>query len=586
MASDVAASSGDILLVDDNAANLIAIKAALEGLGSEVICAQSGREAVERAAERPCAVMLIDVNMPTLDGFATARLIRAGKSCRHTPIIFLTAYPRSEQEVLAGYELGAVDFLLKPIVPRVLRAKVAVFVELARRTDEVARQIEILRSEQQLLHEQRLQEERRRWQEESLRGQRDEARRAAEALALKAQELAATIEQKDRVESELILLNRALEAADRRKDEFLAVLGHELRNPLAPLMAGLEILKSGLNATPVDAIRLHRTRQAMGRQLKHLNRLVDDLLDVQRISSGKIELRKETVELRDVIEQAVATVRPALEERGHALTLDLPPDPVALVADGVRLTQVIANLLNNAIRYTEPGGQITLQAGAQRDEIRIQVTDNGRGIAADVMPRIFGMFIQEQEGGGGLGLGLTLVQRLVVLHGGRVQAHSEGPGLGATFTLWVPVGSPSRLAAMTVEPSAPAAPGAGDRPLVIALVDDNPDIRETMSELLSSWGHKVEVAGDGLAGVELIARCQPDLAIVDIGLPKLDGYGVATEIRKRLGKGKIRLVAVSGFGQESDRKRSLAVGFDEHLVKPVDVDAILHLLARPATPQS
>jgi two-component system, sensor histidine kinase len=576
------AGAGDILLVDDNAANLVAIKAALDGLGSEVVCVQSGSQALRLAAGRACAVMLIDVNLPSGDGFATARLIREHEASRHTPIIFLTAYPRNEQEVLAGYELGAVDFLLKPIIPQVLRAKVAVFVELARRNEEVARQMELLRGEQQLLHEQRLQEERRRWEEESLRGQRDEARRAAEALALKAQELAATIEEKDRVESELIRSNHALAAADRRKDEFLAVLGHELRNPLAPLMAGLEILKRGFNAQPVDTVRLHRTRQAMGRQLKHLCRLVDDLLDVQRISSGKIELRRETVSLRDVLEQAVATVRPALDERGHALELDLPPRPVVLEADGVRLTQVVANLLNNAIRYTDPPGKIALQASVLGDEVRVQVTDNGRGIAADVLPRIFDMFIQEQDGGGGLGLGLTLVKRLVGLHAGRVQAHSEGPGRGATFTIWVPVGQPGRLPRMTTEPSAPASRPGADRPLVIALVDDNPDIRETMSELLSSWGHRVEVAGDGLSGVELISRCHPDLAIVDIGLPKLDGYGVATEVRKRLGKGQIRLVAVSGFGQEADRKRSLEVGFDEHLVKPVDVESILNLLATPA----
>jgi two-component system, sensor histidine kinase len=570
------------LLVDDNAANLVAIKAALEGLGNEVICAQSGAAAIKLAAERAFAVMLIDVNMPTLDGFTTARQIRDRQGSRHTPIIFLTAYPRNEQEVLAGYELGAVDFLLKPVIAQVLRAKVAVFVELARRTEQVGRQMELLRVEQQLLSEQRLQEERRRWEEESLRGQRDEARRAAEALVLKAQELAAALEEKERVESELIRSNRALAAADRRKDEFLAVLGHELRNPLAPLMAGLEILKRGLNAQPVDSVRLHRTRQAMGRQLKHLNRLVDDLLDVQRISSGKIELRKETVSLRDVVDQAVATVRPFLEERSHQLTIDVPSAAVALLADGVRLTQVIANLLNNAIRYTEPGGRIALRASREGDEMRVQVIDNGRGIAPDVLPRIFDMFIQEQEGGGGLGLGLTLVQRLVSLHGGRVQVHSEGPGCGSTFTIWVPLGTPGELLPMNVEPSAPAVQVPAERSLLIALVDDNPDIRETMSELLSSWGHRVEVAGDGLSGVELIARCRPDLAIVDIGLPKLDGYGVATEVRKLLGKSGIRLVAVSGFGQQADRQRSLDVGFDEHLVKPVDVDSILSLLARPA----
>jgi two-component system, sensor histidine kinase len=176
------------------------------------------------------------------------------------------------------------------------------------------------------------------------------------------------------------------------------------------------------------------------------------------------------------------------------------------------------------------------------------------------------------------------VQRLVSLHGGRVQVHSEGSGHGSTFTVWVPLGTPGQLPPMSVEPSAPAAQAGTERPLLIALVDDNPDIRETMSELLSSWGHRVEVAGDGLSGVELIARCRPDLAIVDIGLPKLDGYGVATEVRKRLGKAGIRLIAVSGFGQQADRQRSLEVGFDEHLVKPVDVDSILNLLAGPSGP--
>jgi signal transduction histidine kinase len=578
---DGAPGPGDILLVDDRPANLVAITAALGDLGGRVVSVHSGAEALALAAERSFAVMLLDVNMPALDGYETARQMRERKIARHTPIIFLTAYPRNEQEQLTAYALGAVDFLLKPIVPEVLRAKVAVFVELARRTDEVTRTLELLRAEQARMHEQRLEEERRRWEEQSLRGQRDEARRAAEALALKAQELAATIEEKDRVESELIRSNRALAAADRRKDEFLAVLGHELRNPLAPLMAGLEILKRGLSAIPVDVQRLHRTRQAMGRQLNHLHRLVDDLLDVQRISSGKIELRKETVSLRDIVEQAVATVRPALEERGHLITVELPPDPVALVADGVRITQVVANLLNNAIRYTDFGGKIALVAAREGDEVRVRVTDNGRGIGPDVLPRIFGMFIQEQEGGGGLGLGLTLVQRLVALHGGRVQAHSDGPGCGATFTMWIPIGEPGRLKTATRDPSEPIPHATAHRPLLIALVDDNPDIRETMSELLSSWGHRVEVAVDGLSGVELISRSKPDLALVDIGLPKLDGYGVATEVRRRLGNGHIRLVAVSGFGQESDRQRSFEVGFDDHLVKPVDVDSILNLLSTP-----
>ena len=276
--------------------------------------------------------------MPSLDGYETARLIRERKRSRHTPIIFVTAYSRDDREVLEAYELGAVDFLFKPIVPEVLRAKAAVFVELQRRSAEVARQAELLRENERLLHEQRMEEERRRWEEESLRRQRDEAQRAAEELALKAEELAATIDEKERIEQALIRSNQELAAADRRKDEFLAVLGHELRNPLAPLVAGLEILKRGIGDGPsaqsaAELDRLQRTRDAMDRQVRYLARLVDDLLDVSRINSGKIELRRAPVNLHEVVEQAVAAVRPALDERRHQLQTKLPAEPVILVAD-------------------------------------------------------------------------------------------------------------------------------------------------------------------------------------------------------------------------------------------------------------
>ncbi len=270
--------------------------------------------------------------MPSLDGYETARLIRERKRSRHTPIIFVTAYSRDDREVLEAYQLGAVDFLFKPIVPEVLRAKTSVFVELQRRANEVAQQAELLRRNERLLHEQRMDEERRRWEEESLRRQRDEAQRAAEELALKAEELAATIEEKEHIEQALIRSNQELATADRRKDEFLAVLGHELRNPLAPLVAGLEILKRGINndgpERAADRERLQRTRDAMDRQVRYLARLVDDLLDVSRINSGKIELRRGPVNLQEVLEQAVAAVRPALEERRHQLQTQLPPQPL------------------------------------------------------------------------------------------------------------------------------------------------------------------------------------------------------------------------------------------------------------------
>ncbi|HEY0705824.1 MAG TPA: response regulator [Polyangia bacterium] len=594
-------SPGDILLVDDNPANLVAIEAALEDLteGIGVYRAHSGPEALRLLLERDFALILLDVNMPSMNGFDTARLIRERKRSRHTPIIFVTAYSRDDREILAAYELGAVDFLFKPVVPEMLRAKASVFVELQRRTAEVANQAELLRDRDRLLHEQRLQEERRRWEEMSLRRQRDEAQRAAEALTLKTQELAATIEEKERIERALIDSNRELEAADRRKDEFLAVLGHELRNPLAPLVTGLALLDRGLQLSPIQVERLQHTRATMERQVKYLARLVDDLLDVSRIHSGKIELRKETASLEDVVNQAIAAVKPALDQRKHELVTRLPSTPTTIYADVVRLTQVLANLLNNAIRYTEDGGRITLECDQVSDWLEVHITDNGRGIPADLLPQIFDMFVQERAGGGGLGLGLTLVERLVALHGGSVIAHSEGPGKGARFTIRVPVRGSGEFVAVTPPTSdasvlPPATPSGSEpkidesatvgapRRLSVVLVEDNADVRETMCELLTVWGHGVQMAVDGPSGVELILSAKPDLALVDLGLPGFDGYTVASEVRKHADAETIHLVAMSGFGQESDRRRSKEVGFNAHLVKPADMDALLEVLSKSA----
>jgi signal transduction histidine kinase len=583
---------GEILLVDDNPANLLAIEAALGDLALGVQRAHSGSEALRLLLERDFALILLDVNMPAMNGFDTAKLIRERKRSRHTPIIFVTAFSREDADVLAAYEMGAVDFLFKPIVPEMLRAKASVFVELQRRTAEVARQADLLRAHERLLHEQRLQEERRRWEEASLRRQRDEAQRAAEALTRKAQELAATIEAKERIEHELIHSNQELAAADRRKDEFLAVLAHELRNPLAPLVTGLALCDRGLRATSIDVERLQHTRATMERQVRYLARLVDDLLDVSRIHSGKIELRKEIVTLSDVIEQATAAVRPALQERRHRLITELPKEPVYLRADVVRLTQVLANLLTNAIRYTDEGGRIELTCTTEGDWLATRITDNGRGIPINLLPQIFGMFVQERAGGGGLGLGLTLVERLVELHGGMVSASSEGPGKGATFEVRIPLG----VETTDVTPVASAGAAPNGQPngapkthpdvlaLSVVLVEDNADIRETMSELLTVWGHTVQVANDGPSGVELILRVKPDLALVDLGLPGFDGYTVATEIRKQHSPDGLRLVAMSGFGQEADKRRSKEVGFNAHLVKPADTAALMRVLT-PAAPE-
>jgi signal transduction histidine kinase len=527
----------NILVVDDNPANLLAMEAALGDLGGHVVQASSGEESLRILLEHDFALVLLDVKMPLLGGFETARLIRERKRSRHTPIIFITAHSRDDEEVAAAYNLGAVDFLFKPFAAEVLRAKAAVFVELQRRTVEVGRQAELLREHERREHERILEQQKRRWEEESMRRQMKE-------LADEAQ----------------------------RKDEFLAILGHELRNPLTPILAGLQLLGLRL-ADSRDAI-VHRARARIERQVNHLRRLVDDLLDVSRINSGKIELRKAPVAIQEVLQDALSICRPAINERRHRLILQAPAEPLRLLADGVRLTQILANLVGNAAIYTDPGGQIDIRCTAGERWIEIAVADNGRGIDPQLLPRIFDLFIQARPGAGGLGLGLAVASRLAELHGGTISATSAGEGRGSEFILRLPAGMPVGDAA-----DPPAAAPAGDRrPLVIAVVDDNGDIREAIQDLLVGVGHTVEVAGDGATGVELIGRLRPDVALVDISMPDLDGYEVAARIQAQLGSDRPRLVALSGHGLEAHRKRAHQAGFDAYLIKPCRLDTLLRSL--------
>jgi len=536
------AKAADILVVDDNPANLTAIEAALGDLSGRVVRAQSGSDALRLLLERDFALILLDVMMPSLDGFETARLIRARKRSSYTPIVFMTAYGRDDADVLAAYELGAVDFLFKPLRPEVLRAKAAVFVELQARNAEIEQQAALIREHERREHERSLQAEREHWEAEALRRQMEHLARA-----------------------------------DRYKDRFLAVLSHELRNPLSSIVAGLEILRA--KVAPADAqvdSTMRRTRDILERQAKHLTRLVDDLLDIARLSSGKIHLRREDLLVSDLIEQAVHTSQPMIEERSQTLAVQLPPQPIKLSGDPIRLVQVIANLLNNASRYTQAAGTITLACTPQKDGVEISVSDNGRGIAKDFLPHVFEAFSQEAEqAGAGLGVGLSVVRQLVSLHQGTVAAHSDGPGLGAKFVVWLPLApSDEQHATNTLRDSVPApSNGQGQRPLSVVLIDDSEDVRELMAELLRGWGHRVEVAPDGESGSELVLRSKPDVAFVDIGLPKLDGYGVAALLRSHR-ELKMRLVAMTGFGQESDKRRALDAGFDVHLVKPASIEAL------------
>jgi CheY-like chemotaxis protein/nitrogen-specific signal transduction histidine kinase len=574
---------GDILVVDDNPANVLAIKAALGEFESKVIAAHSGNEALRRLLEHDFAVILLDVQMPSMDGFETARLIRRHDRLRRTPIIFVTAYDRDDSDVLQAYELGAVDFLFKPVVPAVLRAKIAVFVDLERRTAEVARQAELLRAHERREHEQALAQERLRWQEEALRMQVREERRATEALAARAEELARTVAERQRAERELTRINQRLEETDRRKDEFLAVLAHELRNPLAPLATSLEILRTHLDGSSGQNAAVLRARDAMVRQVRHMTRLVDDLLDVSRITSGKIHLDKTNVDMSEVVAQAISVSNSEIERRHHRLTVQMPDVPLVVLGDVVRLVQVVANLLNNAARYTQEGGDIRIVCERDGAELRMHVIDTGQGMDAEFAERVFNMFEQETPGGGGLGVGLTLVRRLVEMHDGDVSVHSDGPAKGSLCTVPLPQVEET-AAASTRAISAP--PGPSQRSLRIVVVDDNEDIRMTMRDLLESWGHTVAVAEDGQRGIEVIVKERPDVAIVDIGLPELDGCAVASRVRQTLGNGVLRLIAMTGYGALKDRQRAMGAGFDSYLIKPASAGSLMDALATAGTPSA
>ena len=531
-----------ILVVDDSSANLVAIEAALLDLRGQVVQAHSGEEALRLLLERDFAVVLLDVQMPALSGIDTARMIRERKRSRHTPIIFITAHSRDDRDVLAAYQLGAVDFLFKPVAPEVLRAKTAVFVELQRRASELERQARLIERHEQA---RKLEEERRRWNDE--------------AVCRRIEELA---------------------EMNRHKDEFLAILAHELRNPLAPIVAGLEILrlKLGADGPPRNDEVVSRARQSIERQVEHLRRLVDDLLDVARISSGKIELRKTTLVLQEIVRQAVATSTPAIQARRHVLAVDLPDEPIMVLGDAVRLTQVFANLLNNAAQYTDDRGTIQVRCVRQGSSVEVHVVDNGRGIDLDLAPRLFEMFAQARPSQG-LGLGLTIVRRLTEMHGGTVSVCSAGPSQGSDFAVSLPVaeGAPGT----SLHPDSASARRLPDavRPLVIAVIDDNQDVRLTMKDLMEELGHTVVVAGDGETGAALILSIKPDVALVDIGMPVVDGHGVANRVRAAPGGERIRLVAMSGYGTDADRELSREAGFDDHLIKPCDLTTLMKALS-------
>jgi len=527
-----------ILLVDDEARNLDALEAVLDDPEYVLLRAEDPDTALRLLLKHEVAAIVLDIQMPGMSGIELAQLIKQTRRFREIPILFLTAYLIDDQDKIAGYGAGAVDYLTKPINPQILRAKVAVFAELLRKTRALA-------------------------------------------------ELNETLE--DRVRERTVELERseaALRLASRQKDEFIAILAHELRTPLAPLRTGLDLLQMGRLA-PANVTK---TLGSMNRQLDHMVRLIDDLLDVSRINSGKLDLQLTPVELPELIERAVDGTRTHFDRKRQVLTVDAT-SASAVVADPVRVVQILGNLLHNASKFTPAEGSIKIALTEEHGLAKIHVTDSGIGIPKPQLDLVFQMFARIDNApiaaDRGLGIGLALARSLAEMHGGTLTALSEGEGLGTTFTLALPTDATrSDAAPEPIEAPAPApttlTPTTLTTGLDIVVVEDNPDIAETMFDWLEQIGHRVRIARNGAEGVDLVRASVPDLVLCDLGLPDMSGVDVCRMIRALTLSSQPTMVAVTGWGREHDLRATREVGFDEHLVKPVQPDRLRAVLAAVA----
>jgi len=694
----------NILIVDDLPEKLLVFGTVLEDLGQNLVFVRSGSEALREVLQREFAVILLDVNMPDIDGFETASLIRKYKRSAHTPIIFITAYA-DEMQTAQGYSLGAVDYILSPVMPEMLRSKVQVFVDLhtmqgriRRQADErvarvaaetgqrvaeengrraaflsrassvlaasldpaVAMQglVELLVPDtatlalllttdghggldagplachvagqvpqlselhvarlpvllQQVLHRALRQRSRQVLSAVELQALQsvDAGLVAGAAVPLLAGErvlgvLVVGLSQPDgglaaagwamldelagraAIALENATLYRSLQAeiverraaqdelqyTNQRKDEFLAMLSHELRNPLAPIRNALEIMRRLAPPEP----KLKWAGDVMDRQVSHLTRLVEELLDVARISEGKVSLNRQPVDLGAVVAQSVETVQPFVDARSHTLVLSLPRSPVWLQGDAARLSQIVSNLLHNAAKYSEEGGHIALSLALHDGEATVSVRDNGMGIDAALLPRIFDLFAQGSRAldrsQGGLGVGLTLARRLAELHGGRLEARSEGVGRGSEFLFTVPC-----VSLVTTDPPAPPPPVArGPQSRRVLIVDDNQDAAESVAEFLELEGHEVRAVFDPELALASVAGFAPQVVLLDIGLPRISGYEVCRRLRLMPQTRDALIVALTGYGQREDQRLAMEAGFDRHLVKPTDPDALVALIS-------
>jgi signal transduction histidine kinase len=556
----------NILLVDDQPARLLSYETILEELGQNLISVRSGVDALARLMKDDFALVLLDVSMPGMDGFETAEMIHEHPRFERTPIIFVTGVHDTEFDRLKGYKLGAVDYVSIPVVPEILRSKVSVLVELHCQRLELQKLNQSLaQANTQLeLANTTLQAERNR----ELERFNADLKHANAELAESNRALQAEIAERSRAEAALL-------EADRHKDEFLAILAHELRNPLAPIRNAIEIMQR----FEMDNPKLQWSRDVIDRQALHLTRLVDDLLDISRITRGTIRLAQEAVTIRVIITRAVEAVQPVINEHRHKLTVDCPDDPLTVRGDPTRLVQIVANLLNNAAKYTNDGGRIDVSARGLDSFVELRVADNGIGIPLESQPRLFNLFSRlegsEERTPSGLGIGLALVRKLVEMHSGDVSVRSNGHGHGSEFIVRLPR---YETAATDAENRKRSNGGSKRRRILIA--DDNSDALDSLALLLECDGHEVRKATNGAEAYELAAKWHPQLVLLDLGMPVIDGYEAARRMRAQVWGKEITIVALSGWGQNSDIVRSRESGFDSHLVKPASFDALAQVLAR------
>ncbi|MBG9386983.1 hybrid sensor histidine kinase/response regulator [Caenimonas aquaedulcis] len=665
----------NILVVDDLPEKHVVFRSILEELGQNVISARSGKEALKFILEMEFAVILLDVNMPDIDGLETASLIRQYKKSAQTPIVFITAYV-DERQAARSYELGAVDYIPSPVVPDVLRSKVRVFVELFRMNRQLQQQaaarealarseaareaaeqaIErsdfLSRASQSLSRSLNLEdtiqalfpvavpvlgdratfvlatdgvlsrvehyppvEASAQEMPAGLRAALDTALetkvlerweeggrafavcplltngKSRGALILEAPaaamdssriSLARDVVARASIALENARLYTAVQDADRRKNEFLAMLAHELRNPLAPIRNAVHIMQGDDVTQPT----MNWARDVIGRQADHMARLIDDLLDVSRIVQGKVVVKPEKLTLASLVERSIEASSPRVTGRDQTLHVELPEEGVVLHGDAVRLAQVLSNLINNASKFSGPGTRIDLSARYAAGELKLSVKDQGAGIDAGFLPHIFDLFAQADQSldraQGGLGIGLTLVKHLVELHGGHVVAHSDGVGRGTEITVTLPAQLEDGADAPSSGPaSRKAAAEAAKAPSRILVVDDLAASAETLMTLLEMEGYEVRVANEGMEALRIAEDFRPDVVLLDIGLPGMNGFEVAHRLRQQPESRDALMIALTGYGEAESRTRSAQAGFDFHMVKPADVNLLLSLLADP-----